>query len=309
MKLHFHLQFSIAAVAILTSVLIVVGCAHTDKHKTQQKEAFGKFEELAEELAEQYVETTSARKKEIIAVLCALRNRVQCNTMGSVFADKLTSELFKKGRKVIDRPRVRQLLKEQKFEQRKIYNNSTVMKIGRLLGAEVLGLGDITKVGHKIVISYRFVEPETGTVVGLAEVDISERKAKTLFQPKSQIYRITKVYLKLKRREWDISSTLADPRVYMQFFGKTIRLPHRSDTREASWSFDRNSSQTLFTFSNNKKREIYISVWDEDAMSDDCAGSFRFQNEEAIAKLSDGEIVIEDLDGVAILKIEFEKAN
>jgi len=84
-----------------------------------------------------------------------------CSMMIEHFQD--TSEM-----KVIERARIQSILSELEMTRGPQFDQATVAKIGKLVGAEYLVFGSYFEIFKKFTISARIVKVETGVIVAAA---------------------------------------------------------------------------------------------------------------------------------------------
>jgi TolB-like protein len=83
--------------------------------------------------------------------------------------DLLRTELFNTGRfKVVEREKIRRIIDEHSFQSSGMTDSDRAVEIGRLLNAEKIMVGTVTKLGNTRLINTRMVDVQSGLVV-LAE--------------------------------------------------------------------------------------------------------------------------------------------
>lgn len=88
-------------------------------------------------------------------------------TNGTAVSDLIAARLAaQSGFKVVERSRLQDIYNELKLGDIGPVDQTTAVKIGNLLGANVLALGSLSTLGQKTVLSARLVKVETGEVVG-----------------------------------------------------------------------------------------------------------------------------------------------
>lgn len=86
--------------------------------------------------------------------------------------DRLRFELHSSGNfQVIERALMDEILKEQGFQQTGCVSDECVVEVGKLLGAESMVGGSISKVGSTYSVSIRTISVETGEILGSAQKD------------------------------------------------------------------------------------------------------------------------------------------
>lgn len=88
----------------------------------------------------------------------------------------LTQKLLARGTfRLVERTRLDAIMKEQKFALTGAVDTETAVKLGKLLGAKLLVLGSISRLGKSYQINARLVDAETGSIVAsnYEEVEVS----------------------------------------------------------------------------------------------------------------------------------------
>jgi len=105
-----------------------------------------------------------AQTAEKIAVL-DFKSLLAPEQLGIAVAEILRTELGAIGNHtVIERGMLKQLLEEQAFQSSGTVDSETAVKIGKLVGANMVVAGSIIKTGDVYTINSRFIEVETGIV-------------------------------------------------------------------------------------------------------------------------------------------------
>ncbi len=91
----------------------------------------------------------------------------------TALSNRLRNELFRLGRfEVVDRGMMDNILGEQDFQQAGCTSNDCLVEVGKLLGAQQMVGGSISKVGGTFTVSARLVDVETGKVLSVSDFDI-----------------------------------------------------------------------------------------------------------------------------------------
>jgi len=104
---------------------------------------------------------------------------------------------------MVERAQIEYVLKEQAFQDTGYVNKETAVKIGQILGAQVLVTGNIQAVGEKIRITSHFTQVQTGAIIQTAIVtgkldeifDLQDELAKRLISSQ-------KIDVSPERMEW-----------------------------------------------------------------------------------------------------------
>jgi curli biogenesis system outer membrane secretion channel CsgG len=101
-------------------------------------------------------------QKEIIAVIDFTAKDVSTSVALSV-SELIRTELINSGKyTVIERSQMKEILKEQGFQQTGCTDVSCAVEIGKLLSAKKMLVGSVIKLGTKLIISGRVVDVERG---------------------------------------------------------------------------------------------------------------------------------------------------
>lgn len=95
------------------------------------------------------------------------------NPVGDGIRETVTSDLRGvPGVRVVERSEIERVLNEQKMQLTELDKDPlATMKLGKLIGADVITMGAYQQVGRRIRLTARFVKVETGEVTGSAKVD------------------------------------------------------------------------------------------------------------------------------------------
>lgn len=111
----------------------------------------------------------SSQDKPIITVLDFATEGVSRNEMLSIIS-LFSSALFRTEQyTIIDISQRENLLKELEFSMSDCTDESCQLKVGKLLSAEAIVVGNIGRVGSKFILSAKMLETETGKTLGTAD--------------------------------------------------------------------------------------------------------------------------------------------
>lgn len=101
-------------------------------------------------------------EKEVLAVMDFEAKEVPRSTALSV-SELIRTELINSGKyTVIERSQMKEILKEQGFQQSGCTEIACAVKIGKLLSARKMLVGSVIKLGTKLIISGRVIDVERG---------------------------------------------------------------------------------------------------------------------------------------------------
>jgi hypothetical protein len=92
---------------------------------------------------------------------------------GESVADLFASHFLQAGFDVIDRNRIREILKEQGMQMSGIIDQSKAIKAGKLLGADGLVFGEVTGSSENYILILKCISVEKGSVVWYISSDFA----------------------------------------------------------------------------------------------------------------------------------------
>jgi TolB-like protein len=88
-------------------------------------------------------------------------------------SNRLRNELFRlETFQVVDRGMMQSILQEQDFQLTGCTSNECLVQVGKLIGAQQMVGGSVSKVGGTFTVSARLVDVETGTVLEVSDFDL-----------------------------------------------------------------------------------------------------------------------------------------
>ncbi|MFC1481693.1 DUF2380 domain-containing protein [Candidatus Neomarinimicrobiota bacterium] len=91
----------------------------------------------------------------------------------AALSNRLRNELFRLGRfNVVDRGMMENILKEQDFQQTGCTSNDCLVEVGRILGAQQMVGGSVSKVGQTFTVSARLVDVASGQLLAVSDFDL-----------------------------------------------------------------------------------------------------------------------------------------
>lgn len=110
------------------------------------------------------------RQAEIVIALLPFKNNSldkRLDPAGVALSDLILARISPRpGFKVVERQRIEDIMNELKLGPLGAVDQATAVKIGGLLGANVLGFGSVSRFGDDVTLSMRLVQVETGEIVG-----------------------------------------------------------------------------------------------------------------------------------------------
>lgn len=111
--------------------------------------------------------------------------RSDYDPMGRGLAAMMISDLAASPElKLVERERMQDLLKEQEMQQSPMFDSTTAVKAGQLLGAEFVAAGSLAAAGQELRIDMRMINVETGEIIKTARATGPEDK---LFELEAQL--------------------------------------------------------------------------------------------------------------------------
>ena len=93
-------------------------------------------------------------------------------TDASALSDRLNNELYKLGEyRLVERNQINEILIEQGFQQSGCTSDECVVEVGKLLGAQKMVAGSISKVGEVYSVSARIIDMQSGEIEKFANLD------------------------------------------------------------------------------------------------------------------------------------------
>ena len=128
-----------------------------------------KLQGMADALARGYVAKKSGNEKESLAVLSFSSSEKLTKTKVGFAVSELLTHFFVQRPEftVVERNLLNKLEEEQKFQAMSA-DTATAVKIGKLIGAKLLVLGSVEKVGGAYQTNARLVRTETGEILATA---------------------------------------------------------------------------------------------------------------------------------------------
>jgi TolB-like protein len=77
---------------------------------------------------------------------------------------------------VLERGQIQQALKEQSFGQTGLVDAKAAVSLGKILGANVIVVGSVTKLGDTTTVNARFIDVQTGTAIDARNLATTDEK-------------------------------------------------------------------------------------------------------------------------------------
>lgn len=110
--------------------------------------------------------TAFAQNSRILLAVSDLDAQGVKKSEASVISEQLRVELSKSNRiRLIERSRMKEILKEQGFQQSGCTNDACAVEVGQLLGVKNIVIGSIGMAGSYTLLSVRIIDVATGEIV------------------------------------------------------------------------------------------------------------------------------------------------
>jgi TolB-like protein len=125
--------------------------------------------------------TSRRQRVRNIAIMDLEPNSVD-SSVSKVVADQLVADFLEKGRyNVLERQRIKDILKEQGFQQSGACDNQgCLVEVGKLLGVDAIVSGSVTQIKDLLVVNVRIVDVGTGVILFATQVRTEEGLAHLL---------------------------------------------------------------------------------------------------------------------------------
>lgn len=144
-----------------------------------------KLEKLAQSLVSGYQKTGAGGRESIAVFRFNTNDRLAKERTGFAVAELLTHQLVTAPAfTVVERTELERVLTEQRLQTSAAIDPDSAVKVGKVLGARLLVLGSVEKVGGKYSVNARIVETETGRVLSTGYEELPAR----LFEEEAKPY-------------------------------------------------------------------------------------------------------------------------
>ncbi|MDX2441391.1 MAG: FlgO family outer membrane protein [Desulfobacterales bacterium] len=126
------------------------------------------------------------KKRMRIAVLDFANTSGEKTRFDGYIADTIVSELSKYSLTLLERKRLKMLLKEHALSQSGVVDSKKALKMGMLLPLDVIVSGSYTHIGHSVVVNGRFIHVGSGEILYAFTASIktqTEKQAKKEEKP------------------------------------------------------------------------------------------------------------------------------
>lgn len=130
-------------------------------------------------LSDRLVASAGQRQIGMVAVADFVGPSDRITPLGRHISDKLNVKLFSSGifKDFMERKQLKQVLQSMKHENTGYFDQSTVTKLGKMVGVESMVIGTIKDLGSALDVTAKIIESETGKLQGTADILIIKDSA------------------------------------------------------------------------------------------------------------------------------------
>jgi len=234
--------------------------------------------------------------------------------------ETITSDLQAfRGMVLVERLQIRKVMDEQKLQHTGLIDEDAVVKLGRLIGANILVVGAFQKQGELIRLTARFVDVQTGGIIQTAK---STGKMEDIFDLQDQIVQnlIKNLNIESKQGELAKIGTRTSLEAYKHFgqgallqarkdyqgaaeeFGKAVKTDPaftaaKEKFKEAFWSLNRNNYWAYaWVYASGKNLEEDLKVVKSGEVVRHAGGKEYFDNKEVFTYIEDSHVLMKDYE-------------
>jgi len=125
-----------------------------------------------EDLSRQIETGITSTKSNTVAVVEFVDLIGNITNFGRFVAEELTTSLYQKRFRVIERQLLRKVVEEQKLSLTGAIDQSSAQRLGKILGVSAIVSGTVTDLGETLRLNARLISTETGEIISVAAVTI-----------------------------------------------------------------------------------------------------------------------------------------
>lgn len=135
----------------------------------------GELDRKIKKLAQPFVEKAQAGEVVTVAVFPFVTDeKLAKKKVDVAVSELLTQELYRAGTfRLVERSQLDTVLKEQKLGLSGAIDSETAIRVGKLLGAQQIVLGSVSKLGKSYQINARLVDAQTGEIIAPSIVEVA----------------------------------------------------------------------------------------------------------------------------------------
>jgi TolB-like protein len=176
--------------------------------------------------------------------------------------ETITNDLLAiKGLALVERVQLRKVMDEQALQLTGAVDDKTAIKVGKLIGANVLVIGAFQKQGEVIRLTARFVDVQTGGVIQTAK---ATGKMDDIFDLQDQIVKELAKNLNIELKQQELANIAVKPTESLdayQHFGQGALLQEKKDYQGAAKELKKATViDPKFSLAKNKFAEIFLSL-------------------------------------------------
>ncbi len=170
---------TVKCILMLAFAGFLTACATTHSTNSAQQArpplSDNSLDSQLDELSRKISGNLSQQTKPKIAVIEFTDLSGNVTDLGKFLAEELTTKLFTAGKfQVIERRLIEKILKEQQLSMTGVVDEKTAMKVGSLLGVDVIATGTTADLGASVKVNARTISVGKGTVFSVASVMIAK---------------------------------------------------------------------------------------------------------------------------------------
>jgi TolB-like protein len=137
------------------------------------------YEKEIEQLSSQLAEKIAGKGKKTVAVVDFTDLEGNVTQLDQFIAEEFSVALAgtDKGFRVIDRTRLKSIIKENKFAATGLIDPATASKLGKIAGVDALVTGTLTPFGDTVHLTVKVLDSDTADVIDSAKGDIAKTPA------------------------------------------------------------------------------------------------------------------------------------
>lgn len=140
--------------------------------------AFG-YEKEIEQLSSQMAEKIAGKGKKTVAVVDFTDLEGNVTQLDQFIAEEFSVALASagKGFRVIDRTRLKSIIKENKLAATGLIDSATASKLGKIAGVDALVTGTLTPFGDNVRLTVKVLDSETADIIDSAKSNFAKTQA------------------------------------------------------------------------------------------------------------------------------------
>jgi len=230
------------------------------------------YDREIKELSEKMAGKIDQSGKKSVAVVDFTDLQGNVTELGRFIAEEISVELMNNVKKieVIDRNHLKSIMKEHNFSMSGLVDQTTIKKVGKIIGVDAIITGSVTPFGDNIRVTCKVILTETAKVIAGDKIDIAKTKAIDELLSKAIEQNTNKTQSTEPQKENTKASTVVKSGRVVEtngfiielkdatLYGKKLTIPYRVKNIDASREFTVLTSRDkiIDNFGNAYQREI-----------------------------------------------------